>query len=280
MDSEILRGFLIEWLKESLSAGTRNTLQWNNCNSVVFNKIQERVPDYANQPLPVKEADAAKLKCLVWDLIIERVLIPGSTNPGVVSGDGWPIFSLTEHGKNVVTSESLTPYDPDGYLRAIQSDTPIINPTVIAYLSEEISTYRTGSFLASAVMLGAASEKLIDELCEAIPMTIANDEKRRELETKLNKGNLSTRLNVLIGWCRNNRLHLREECSGDERVGDIDRVAQLIRRRRNDAGHPTDPPKRPTRAEMYSYLVVFPEYCKHLSALKDWATSNPNSISL
>jgi hypothetical protein len=67
--------------------------------------------------------------------------------------------------------------------------------------------------------------------------------------------------------------------SSDEQIEDIERVADLIRRRRNDAGHPQAPPLRPTRERMFTYLMAFPEYCKHLYVLLDWAKANPGVIT-
>ena len=48
----------------------------------------------------------------------------------------------------------------------------------------------------------------------------------------------------------------------------INKIADLIRDRRNEAGHPQDPPAVRTHEEMYALLMVFPDYCVKLYELK------------
>jgi hypothetical protein len=117
------------------------------------------------------------------------------------------------------------------------------------------------------------------DLSVAIPPTLSDSAKQAKLADKMQKGKMKDRIAVLVGWCRSHKALLPGAWSGDEQVEDIERIADLIRRRRNEAGHPRHPPMRPTREQMYSHLMVFPDYCKHLYILKEWAASNPAIIT-
>lgn len=277
LDSETLRSLIVEYLRAMVKCRRAHELQWRSCFQAISHMVRERFPDYKSPFELMRDEDGARLKHVIWDMIIERILVPSTSNPGTIN-DGWPFFSLTEYGKQVIEEQRPLPYDPDGYLRALKADVTKLNGAVLEYLSEALGTFRTGNNLASAVMLGAASEMIFNELCEAIPPVMADQATREKLAEKLNRGKMKDRLNAIVGWCRNHKSHLPGTWGGDEQVEDIDKIADLIRRRRNEAGHPEDPPRRPTREQMYSYLMLFPEYCKHLYVLKEWALSNVNCI--
>jgi hypothetical protein len=52
----------------------------------------------------------------------------------------------------------------------------------------------------------------------------------------------------------------------------IDGIYDLIRRTRNDAGHPTG--KRMERSETHALLLLFPTYCETADKLMDWLKTN------
>lgn len=269
MDTETLRTFAFEYLKRHSKPSNRDPMQWNYVYESVMNMAKERFPDDN-----LTDEDGSRLKHVIWDLIIERVLIPGTAHPRTM-GDGWPHLSLTEHGRRVVEQQKPVPYDPDGYLANLKTSIPTINDAVLEYVAEAVGTFRTGNNLASAVMLGAASEMVFLELCNAIPPVMLDATKRAKLTGKL-KGKMKEKVDTVVGWCKNHRAQLPGTWSNEEQVEDIERIADLIRRRRND---PQDPPLRPTREQIYSYLMVFPEYCKHLYTLKEWAITNAGTVT-
>lgn len=277
MDSETLRSLLIDYLRAMVTSRRAHELQWRSCFESISRMVRERFPDYRTPYDVMRDEDGARLKHVIWDMIIERILVPSTSNPGTLN-DGWPFFSLTDYGKQVIEAQTPPPYDPDGYLNALKTEVTTINAAVLEYLCEGLGTFRSGNYLAAAVMLGAASEMVFNELCAAIPAVMLDSAARDKLAEKLSKGKMKDRINTIVGWCRNQKSHLPGTWSGDEQVEDIDKIADLIRRRRNEAGHPEDPPRRPTREQMYSYLMLFPEYCKHLYVLRDWALANVGFI--
>jgi hypothetical protein len=52
----------------------------------------------------------------------------------------------------------------------------------------------------------------------------------------------------------------------------IDAIYDLIRRTRNDAGHPTG--RRMERDETHALLLLFPTYCKTVHELSEWLSKN------
>lgn len=69
-------------------------------------------------------------------------------------------LGLSERGEHFLRQEN-SPYDPDGYLARINSQVSNADPIVFAYLSESVCAFDRHLYFASAVTLGAASERLI-----------------------------------------------------------------------------------------------------------------------
>jgi hypothetical protein len=265
MQAEVLRTLLLEYLK---AMKDHNGLEFNSCVSGVEQLAQQRCPEQLAQAkgavYALRGEDRNRLKHVVWDLILERVLIPGRKAPPntrLETNDGWPFLSLTDHGQKVVTEAKPVPYDPDGYLTRLEGTTGGLHPTVKTYLAESLSAFRTGNRLSAAVMLGAASEMVFLELCSAIAQAIAtpSDRKRFEDRTAPRK-KMVDRVSSVSFWLNQKKSHLPSDWKRQEQIGLVDKVADLIRNRRNDAGHPQDPPAVPSHEEMYALLVVFPHF--------------------
>ena len=82
---------------------------------------------------------------------------------------------------------------------------------------------------------------------------------------------------VTLRWSK--KAQLPAEWQRQEQVGLIEKIADLIRNRRNDAGHPQDPPAIQTHEEMYAMLVVFPHFCQKLYELKQWLSDHAGTIT-
>jgi hypothetical protein len=284
MRAELLRALLLEYLK---AMKDRDGLEFDSCVAGVENLAQRRCPEQLAQAqretYALRGEDRNRLKHVVWDLILERVLVPGRKAPPntrVELNDGWPFLSLTDHGHNVVAEANPVPYDPDGYLARLERTTGGLHPTVKTYLAESLSAFRTGNRLSAAVMLGAASEMVFLELCSAIVTAIANSADRKRFEDRTApKKKMVDRVAAVNDWLNQKKGQLPTEWQRQEQIGLVNKIADLIRNRRNDAGHPQDPPAALSHEEMYALLVVFPHYCQQLHELKTWLGQHPASVS-
>ncbi|MHB1038500.1 MAG: hypothetical protein ACYC0Y_28085 [Pirellulales bacterium] len=269
LSTEELRTLLLQHLKTRIQSDRRHC-EWqfstllrgvDNLRSQVLGKEAE----YQRGERFLTDEDGEHLKHAVWDLILARILIPGNASP--TSDAGWPFISVTAHGRKVLAENKPVPYDPDGYLEELHRRAPGVHPTLVSYLQESLATFRAGAYLASVVMLGAASERLLAGLCQSISGAIGDEAKRRKFDQKANR-KLKERIDTLAGWCRNHRSQLVDAWKHDEQIEVFEHLAHFIRKRRNDAGHPADPPAAPTHEQMYAWLVVFPDYCQAVWALK------------
>jgi hypothetical protein len=280
MQTELLRTLLLEYLR----TGQKDQyLQFNHCVSGVTEVAIKRCPNELGQvvvgQLRLRDDDASRLKHVIWDLILERVLVPGPNSPNQMP-DGWPFLSVTDHGRKVLAEQRPVPYDPDGYLAALDKATGGLHPSAKKYLEESISTFCTGNRLASAVMLGAASEMVFLELCEAIAGAIKDVNDRTKFEERTgSRKKMVDRIAAVTNWLNQKKAHLPAEWQRQEQVGLIEKIADLIRNRRNEAGHPQDPPAIQSHEQMYAMLMLFPHFCENLYQLKQWLLANPLSIT-
>lgn len=280
VNTEELRTLLLEYVKSVQERDPKQQFQFNGIVTGVeemAKKREDRGNEFYSRHVGYLTLSERNLLLQVtWDLILERVLVPGDIRGTVNSG--WPFISLTEHGLKVIAELHPTPYDPDGYLARLKQDVPNLHDVVYRYLEEAVSTLRTGNLLASAVMLGAASESIFGKMREAITEAIGDENKRASFQTKARSKKMKDQINAVVGWCNNHRKQLPGEWAGTERIAVIHMVAQLIRKRRNETGHPQDPPAVPSREEMYACLMVFPEYCKNMYELWNWLDDNKGKV--
>jgi hypothetical protein len=274
--SEQIRSLLLQYLKSAMKNNRRFRPQIRELIQGLHHYVSR---DGEAPGQPFAEADDRKVFHVVWDLVFDRVMIPGLDDPGIISGGDWPFLTITEHGRRVIEEARPTPYDPDGYLANLNTVAGGLHYTALRYVQEAVATFRARCYLASAVMLGAASERIFTELSESIGNSIADPAKQTSFRDKALKGKMRNRVNTVTGWCRNSRAQLVGEWAEEERVEVIDRLAHFIRSRRNDAGHPQDPPAVPTHEETYASLVVFPDYCKWLYELKSNLDTRPGGIT-
>ena len=147
---------------------------------------------------------------------------------------------MTDHGRNVLSEQRPVPYDPDGYLAALDMATGGLHPSAREIPGKSISTFRTGNRLASAVMLGAASEMVfLGIVRKLLPGAIAdvNARTKFEEETGPGKENGATAQNGHF-LVEAEKEQLPAEWQRQEQVRFIEKVVDLIRNRRNNAGHP------------------------------------------
>jgi hypothetical protein len=134
--------------------------------------------------------------------------------------------------------------------------------------------------MASAVMLGAASEMVFTELCEAIALGFSDVNQQTTFRAKTGqKKNMVERVRAVSDWLSQKKSQLPDDWKSPERHLLVQKVADLIRNRRNDTGHPQDPPVKPSHEEMYALLMIFPDYCEKLYSLKSWLLANQGTIN-
>jgi len=211
--------------------------------------------------------DEDRVREVIWDLIIERILTIGIDS----ANNQWPFLKLTGYGEKVVNSTKPIPHDPAGYIKRINNEIQNIDPIILTYLEECLNTYNINALLSSTITLGCASEKALLLLIESYTNAIKDSQKRKTFKNKTELKTIkrkfeefSKSLSTIIG-------NLPREIS-DEINNVLNGVFEMIRKNRNDAGHPTG--KLIHKEELFANIQVFIPYCKKIYQLIDYFSSN------
>ena len=214
--------------------------------------------------------DIQSMNQILWDLVIDRVL----TLEGDDAGRGvWPFFRLTEFGRSVADEATLTPYDPDGYISAIESVVNNLDPVIRQYVLEGLHCFRQRLYFAAAVMFGAAAEMAILLLLQSIGDAETNLQRKSEIQDLLDRGRLPT----IFGAVRNRLDAFVAAQTIPYRVheGSTEHLLSLFEAigvQRNDAVHPAA--GRAERMKVFLTIQTFPAALEVVYRLIAWFRGN------
>lgn len=204
--------------------------------------------------------DKEKVRQIIWDLILQRVLTPGVSelNPNL------PFIRVTDYGKECLESMEMLPHDPDGYLEYLREEIPQIDDTIIVYVTEGLQTFLSGNLLASTVMLGGASEKAVLLLIEAYVNAISDQNEKRRFQQSIERFGILRKFKEFRKRLDSIRKNIPRPISDDLDI-QLDGIFNLIRNCRNDVGHPTG--RKIDRRLAFSNLQLFILYCQRIYEL-------------
>lgn len=265
---------LREWIYDRLKRGpfANSELELAEVAREVYGKVhpaQQTRPMGAHE-IPSYISDA--VRGVIWELIIQGIVVPGT---GIGSGAGspqLPFFQVTEWGKRCLASGEFTPYDSGKYIERLKAKVPQIEPTVILYLTESLTGFRGASYLGSAVMLGVSAETLLLSLREAVYTALDTPAKQAKFAADT-KGRPAKRIYDEI---RKRLDPIMQKISNDlgkeDITAELTGIFDMIRKTRNEAGHPTG--RKVEREEAFALLQLFPLYCDAGYAVIQWLGGN------
>lgn len=208
---------------------------------------------------------------IVWDLIVEGILRPGLRD-GI--NKGFPWYHVSEYGRTVLAGQPAQPYDPDGFLVRVKA-IPNIDDVIIAYVDESLKAFRIHCLLSSVITLGCASEKAILLLIEACHDALADSIEQSKFSKSTETLSIKKKHDELQKVIKDKIKTvpaLPREVKEDIDIY-INGLFSVIRRYRNEAGHPSG--KFIKKEELFGLLVLFPSYLEKVYALIAWLKTNP-----
>ncbi len=200
----------------------------------------------------------------LWGLVGDGLvyLLPA---PGASSTDNWQ-WRLSALGIGVATSGgNWEPRDPEGYLRRLRKHRPSIDEAALRYVEEALRAFNSRCYLATSVMLGVASERVLDGLAGAVVGALGDS--AAKLQELLNKP--GTTQFVRFTELRKRLEPMRAELP--EGLADtltLDAVADLLRITRNEAGHPSGVGVDEDTA--HTHLLVAARYLQKMTLLQEY----------
>lgn len=223
---------------------------------------------FANNHVSLDEQDLRTIQQIIHEFYHEGIIIPGpKIGKDIISQTGallFPFYQLTDYGRKVVGDTEYQPHDAEGYLNRIKTDIPEIDEVIIRYLEEGLSCFRKNLLFAAAVMIGCAAEKAMLLLIEAYGDSLTDKQQKQEYEKETRTFIISRKWSAL--WKRLEPLSVSFPSELREDLGTIlERIFDLIRTTRNEAGHPTG--KHVEKETIHANLLLFPIFCKRLYGL-------------
>jgi hypothetical protein len=274
--NEEIRAWVYESLRQDVKQRQGNpgrpTLQLSDVELHVKTKLQEigempAGPTGHFSSIAVGYQD--QIREIVWGLVIQGIIIPGGSS----QQPDLPSMQISEWGKKCLETGEFLPHDAGQYLARLRTQNPGIDSNLLLYLQESLGSFRVGAYLASAVMVGVATERALLILCAAIEAALQAQDARERFTAKI-KGKVIKQVFEEM-WKRLDPVHdqlaadLNKEDLGAELSGTFD----LIRKTRNDAGHPTG--RQISREEAHNQLLLFPQYCRVVYDTVNWLQSHP-----
>jgi hypothetical protein len=259
LDSATIRRLI---LKSKLNGGQLSDIGVHVVHLAMQEGLLSTAPDLSyGHPL------AEKITAVVWELIIEGIYTPGTG----MQTPNLPFVRVTAYGRKCFEAGELTAHDPDDYLRRLKAMCPSIDETTLLYTGEALDTFRVGKHLAATVMIGVAAESMLLRLVAAVHSALDTVQRRAKFEKDTKGKGARTQHDEVLKVLRSSANPLPAKL-GYVLTQQIDGIYDLIRRTRNEAGHPTG--RRLEREEAHALLLLFPTYCKTVHDLMEWLATN------
>jgi hypothetical protein len=254
---ELVRQVLLRRLKnDSMWNQFDYTWDMNTANYVRFepDRVRRRFVVLANE--------------VMWELIIQGVITPGlnESNPTL------PFFRLTAYGKKVLEAERFIAHDPVGYLDEIRAvATTSVGGASLPYLEEALRCFTSGCHLASVLLLGVAAEAVFLSLCARVEQALTDKTEQARLkklqQVKPKHHWLIQKIESLPSQQR--RSHLPESLDVT-----LTSLYDLIRRQRNELGHPRAHLPSIDRELAFTYFKLFPTFIADAEALAAYCSQH------
>lgn len=204
---------------------------------------------------------------VMWQLIIQNVITPGmnASNPEL------PWFRITSYGEVVLAEERFSPHDPAGYLDEFRKvSTSDVGESARPYVQEALRCFNAGCYAAALLMVGVGAEAVFLQLCEVIEGALKSKTERDRFEKLLWVKPKHRWVVAKFEKLPSNQRRLLPE-SLDLTLTSL---YDLIRRQRNELGHPSGKLPDVERERAFVYFRMFPSFVSDVEAFADYCRQN------
>lgn len=256
-----------------------------------FVQLADKYPSVSFPNYGIEENIAGFMRQTLWELYLEGVLAPAPTSRVIYDTNNldtglrlqgglfldFDSLSLTPRGVDFLldTQNRIRVYDPDGYLANFWRANPPPDPEMMRYLQEGILVLRGNYLLASVVLLGAASERLIVVLAEQIRDALGEPKGRNWYQqTYVTKPNISRKFETIKSTLMREYDYELEDANLKVVInGTVTLIFETIRQARNDIVHPQG--ENLSWNEVSGYFHNFVQYFRQINEVIGILRTNP-----
>jgi len=274
--SEEIRAWVYESLRSDVKQRQGNpvrpTLQLSDVELDVKTKLQEagEMPSGAHgYHTDISAGYKDQIREIIWGLVIQGIVIPG----GSTQQPDLPSMQVSEWGKKCLETGEFLPHDAGQYLARLKAHISGVDADILLYLQESLAAFRSGAYLASAVMTGVATEKTLLVLRTAMEAAFQTQDAKDRFAAKTKNKLIKQAFDEM--WKRLDPVHdqLAADLNKEDLRAELSGTFDLIRKTRNDAGHPTG--RQISREEAHNLLLLFPQYCRVVYDTIEWLRTHP-----
>ena len=204
----------------------------------------------------------------LWQLFIQGVITPGTD----AANPDFPRFRITRYGQEVLQAERFIPHDPAGYLDAVrQAANTIVGQASLAYVEEALRCFNSGCPLASVLLLGIAAEAVLLELCAVARDALQSPQEQTQLD---NLQSVRPKHRWLVGKYNALPGPVRRQQLPESLDVTLTSLYELIRRQRNQLGHPQPHPPSIDRDAAFVYFKLFPTFISDGEAFAEYCRNH------
>lgn len=205
---------------------------------------------------------------VMWQLVTQGIVAPGMNSANLT----LPFFHITDYGKTVLETERFVPHDPTGYLKEVRGAAKtVVGEVAITYIEEALRCFNSGCQLAAVLLLGVAAECVLLELCKVIHSSLRSAADQKALDGKQT-------IKHKHRWIVDKYLALPSSTRRERLPESLDltltSLYELIRRQRNDLGHPQEKPPELSREQAFVFFRLFPGFVSDIELFADYCRNN------
>jgi hypothetical protein len=186
------------------------------------------------------------------------------------------LYRWTERGLQWIAGAEPVPENAGAYLEFLRSRVSPLDPVIEQYVLEAVAAFERQAHFASAVMLGAASEKALYALAESLLGAIKNGKERENLQNLFDRRRLFALFALVQKTISVASKKALPHAISEGATTHMMSIYEAIRVQRNDAVHPMN---ASVSADSVRFLLVsFPYALQRAEALRTWFSSNSLSI--
>lgn len=188
-------------------------------------------------------------------------------------------YNVTQRGLEYFSGSEPVPEEARSYLEFLRQLVPNLDPVIEQYVTEAITAFNRGLYFATAVMIGAASEKAVYLLTESLAKALKPSARRTTLEKTLNNRALAALLELVRKTIESESTGKTAPIPHSAAEGASPHLASLfdsIRTQRNDAVHPMNATVSASSVRLL--LHGFPYALSTTERLRSWFDGNPSSL--
>ena len=187
------------------------------------------------------------------------------------------MFNVTRRGRAWLQGEEPPPEDVERYIKFLRGHIPTLDAVIDQYIVEALTAFEREAFFASAVMLGAASEKELYLLADTVLGALKDVKKQIKLKGLLDRRKLLELFETVRDTIDDAATAKVIPYSVTEgATTHLMSLFDAIRVQRNDAVHPMN--AQVSEESVRHSIQSLPYVLAKSEELKNWLTSNPGSV--